>query len=104
VLINLLDNAVKYSPNGGRVLVSVTAPAARVRVTVEDAGLGIPSAEQKRIFEKFYRLDTPLSRAGGGTGLGLYITRELVRRMGGAISVDSEPGRGSTFIVDLPRA
>jgi PAS domain S-box-containing protein len=104
VLINLLDNAVKYSPNGGRVLVSVTAPAARVRVTVEDAGLGIPSAEQKRIFEKFYRLDTPLSRAGGGTGLGLYITRELVRRMGGAISVDSEPGRGSRFIVDLPRA
>jgi PAS domain S-box-containing protein len=104
VLINLLDNAVKYSPNGGRVLVSVTAPAARVRVTVEDAGLGIPSAEQKRIFEKFYRLDTPLSRAGGGTGLGLYITRELVRRMGGAISVDSEPGRGSTFSVDLPRA
>jgi len=104
VLMNLLDNAVKYSPNGGRVVVTVSAPAGRVRIAVKDSGVGIPSAEQQRIFEKFYRLDTQLTRAGGGTGLGLYITRELVRRMGGTISVESEPGRGSTFTVDLQRA
>jgi two-component system phosphate regulon sensor histidine kinase PhoR len=104
VLMNLLDNAVKYSPNGGRVLVTVSAPAGRVRIAVKDSGVGIPSAEQQRIFEKFYRLDTQLTRAGGGTGLGLYITRELVRRMGGTITVESEPGHGSTFTVDLPRA
>jgi len=103
VLVNLLDNAVKYSPRGGKVTLAVTGPANAVRIAVTDPGLGIPSAEQKRIFEKFYRLDTQLSRAGGGTGLGLYITRELVRRMDGAISVESEPGRGSTFTVDLPR-
>jgi len=104
VLMNLLDNAVKYSPNGGRVLVTVSAPAGHVRIAVKDSGVGIPSAEHQRIFAKFYRLDTELTRAGGGTGLGLYITRELVRRMGGTITVESEPGRGSTFTVDLPRA
>jgi PAS domain S-box-containing protein len=104
VLVNLLDNAIKYSPNGGQVLLTVTGPANGVRITVADSGLGIPSAEQQRIFEKFYRLDTQLSRAGGGTGLGLYITRELVRRMGGTIAVQSEPGVGSTFTVDLQRA
>jgi PAS domain S-box-containing protein len=104
VLVNLLDNAIKYSPNGGQVLLTVTGPATGVRITVADSGLGIPSAEQQRIFEKFYRLDTQLSRAGGGTGLGLYITRELVRRMGGTIAVQSEPGVGSTFTVDLQRA
>jgi two-component system sensor histidine kinase SenX3 len=75
-----------------------------VRLAVADRGLGIPSSERQRIFEKFYRLDNHLSRAGGGTGLGLYITRELVRRMGGTIAVESEPGRGSTFTVDLSRA
>jgi two-component system phosphate regulon sensor histidine kinase PhoR len=104
VLVNLLDNAVKYSPNGGRVLVTVSAPPNAVRLAVADRGLGIPSSERQRIFEKFYRLDNHLSRAGGGTGLGLYITRELVRRMGGTIAVESEPGRGSTFTVDLSRA
>jgi two-component system, OmpR family, phosphate regulon sensor histidine kinase PhoR len=104
VLLNLLDNAVKYSPNGGRVVLTVSAPTNGIRIAVADRGPGIPSAEQQRIFEKFYRLDTQLTRAGGGTGLGLYITRELVRRMGGTIGVESEPGRGSTFTVDLPRA
>jgi PAS domain S-box-containing protein len=104
VLVNLLDNAVKYSPGGGEVVLAVTGPDGAVRISVEDPGLGIPSAEQQRIFEKFYRLDTHLSRAGGGTGLGLYITRELVRRMGGTIAVHSEPGVGSTFTVDLQRA
>ena len=104
VLLNLLDNAVKYSPNGGQVVLTVSAPTNGIRIAVTDRGPGIPSSEQQRIFEKFYRLDTQLTRAGGGTGLGLYITRELVRRMGGTIGVESEPGRGSTFTVDLPRA
>ena len=104
VLVNLLDNAIKYSPEGGEVRLTVSGAPESVRFAVTDPGLGIPSAEQQRIFEKFYRLDTQLSRAGGGTGLGLYITRELVRRMGGTISVRSELGSGSTFTVELPRA
>jgi PAS domain S-box-containing protein len=104
VLVNLLDNAIKYSPAGGQVTVALEAEADAVRISVTDPGLGIPPAEQQRVFEKFYRLDTQLTRAGGGTGLGLYITRELVRRMGGTIAVSSEPGVGSTFTVDLPRA
>jgi signal transduction histidine kinase len=104
VLVNLLDNAVKYSPDGGQVTVSVESSSDAVRLSVTDQGLGIPPAEQQRVFEKFYRLDTQLTRAGGGTGLGLYITRELVRRMGGTIGVRSEPGVGSTFTVDLKPA
>jgi PAS domain S-box-containing protein len=104
VLVNLLDNAVKYSPDGGQVTVSVQSRPDVVRVSVTDQGLGIPLSEQQRVFEKFYRLDTQLTRAGGGTGLGLYITRELVRRMGGTIAVRSEPGVGSTFTVDLEPA
>ena len=104
VLVNLLDNAVKYSPSGGRVVLRVEDGARSVRLSVADEGVGIPAAEQQRVFEKFYRLDNQLTRAGGGTGLGLYITRELVRRMGGTIAVRSEPGAGSTFTVELPRA
>jgi two-component system phosphate regulon sensor histidine kinase PhoR len=104
VLVNLLDNAIKYSPQGGQVTLALKAETDAVRISVIDPGLGIPPAEQQRVFEKFYRLDTQLTRAGGGTGLGLYITRELVRRMGGTIAVSSEPGVGSTFTVELPRA
>jgi PAS domain S-box-containing protein len=104
VLVNLLDNAVKYSPDGGLVSAKVESTSDAVRISVADQGLGIPAAEHQRVFEKFYRLDTELSRAGGGTGLGLYITRELVRRMGGTVSVESEPGVGSTFTIELPRA
>jgi signal transduction histidine kinase len=104
VLVNLLDNAVKYSPDGGRIGAKVESTPDAVLISVADEGLGIPAAEQQRVFEKFYRLDTDVSRAGGGTGLGLYITRELVRRMGGTVSLKSEPGVGSTFTVELPRA
>jgi signal transduction histidine kinase len=75
-----------------------------VRFAVRDEGLGIPPNEQARIFDKFYRLDPDLTRGVGGTGLGLYICRELVRRMAGRISVESKPGEGSTFVVDLPIA
>jgi PAS domain S-box-containing protein len=104
VLVNLLDNAIKYSPDGGDVTVELAGGAARARVTVRDGGLGIPSGEQERIFEKFYRLDPALTRGVGGSGLGLYISRELVSRMGGTLTVRSEPGRGAAFVVDLPAA
>jgi len=104
VLVNLIDNAVKYSPDGGSVTVSTGPSEIGVRVEVVDEGIGIPLSEQGSVFEKFYRAD-PHQRAGpGGTGLGLYISRELVRRMGGTIGVRSRPGKGSTFFFELPAA
>ncbi|MBA2384637.1 MAG: GAF domain-containing protein [Actinobacteria bacterium] len=102
VLVNLVENAVKYSPQGGHVEVGVEPRDGRVRFSVRDRGLGIPAAEHGRIFEKFYRLDPNLSRGVGGTGLGLYICREILQRMGSRIQVDSEVGRGSTFSFELP--
>jgi signal transduction histidine kinase len=104
VLVNLVDNAVKYSPDGGEIRVEITSAGQLVRFAVHDRGLGIPQAEQRRIFDKFYRLDPQMTRGIGGTGLGLYICRELVRRMDGRIWVTSEPGRGSTFAFELPVA
>jgi PAS domain S-box-containing protein len=101
VLVNLLDNAVKYG-GAGRVAVRVAPAAAGVRIVVADQGPGITRGEQPRIFEKFYRGDPHLTRAPGGTGLGLYISRELVQRMGGRLDVDSEPGHGTSFVVELP--
>jgi PAS domain S-box-containing protein len=103
VLVNLIDNAVKYSPEGGEVVVSTVPAAASVRVEVADQGIGIPPAEQDAVFEKFYRGDPQHLAVPGGTGLGLYICRELVHRMGGTIGVRSRPGEGSTFWFDLPR-
>jgi PAS domain S-box-containing protein len=104
VLINLIDNAIKYSPEGGVVTVSLKREGGWGRLSVADEGLGIPSGEQRAIFEKFYRVDPALTHAPGGTGLGLYICRELVERMGGRIDVESEPGVGSIFTVELPLA
>jgi len=104
VLVNLLDNAVKYSPDGGEVRVELGSAPGLVTLTVRDDGLGIPPGEQDRIFEKFYRLDPALTRGVGGSGLGLYISRELVSRMGGRMSVRSRPGEGAAFTVELPAA
>jgi PAS domain S-box-containing protein len=104
ILMNLIENAVKYSPDGGRVEVGLESHENRVRVLVRDEGIGIPPGEEQRIFGKFYRVDPQLSRGVGGTGLGLYISRELVRRMQGRVSVASHEGKGSTFCVDLPLA
>jgi PAS domain S-box-containing protein len=104
VLTNLLDNAVKYSPDGGSVRIALGQSGNRIRFRIEDQGLGIPPTEQARIFEKFFRLDPNLTRGVGGTGLGLYICRELVDRMDGRIWVTSDGRRGSTFTVELPVA
>jgi two-component system sensor histidine kinase VicK len=102
VLLNLVDNAVKYSPDGGRIQIEVEQRDSGLRIAVRDQGLGIPHGEEQRIFGKFYRVDPQQSRGVGGTGLGLYISRELVRRMEGRVSVSSQEGQGSTFVVDLP--
>ena len=104
VLVNLVENAIKYSPNGGRIQVRIADAPDRVRIEVRDEGLGIPPSEQSRIFEKFYRLDAEMTRGVGGSGLGLYISREIVEQMGGVLSVNSRRGSGSTFTVTLPRA
>jgi PAS domain S-box-containing protein len=104
VLSNLLENAAKYSPDGGVVEVRLSRHGNAVRFSVRDEGIGIPAGEQRRIFEKFYRVDPNLSRGIGGTGLGLYICRELVRRMDGHIWVESREGEGSTFAFELPLA
>jgi PAS domain S-box-containing protein len=104
VLTNLIDNAVKYSPDGGDVRVRLEPAGKYVRFTVADEGLGIPPAEQSRIFEKFYRIDPDMAGGIGGTGLGLYISRELVRRVHGRIWVEANQGRGSVFHVEIPAA
>jgi signal transduction histidine kinase len=103
VLLNLVENAIKFSPGEARVEIALEAVRDDLlRFTVRDSGLGITAADQRRVFEKFYRADPQLTSGIGGTGLGLYICRELVRRMNGRIWVESEHGRGSTFFVELP--
>ncbi|MBZ5500039.1 MAG: PAS domain-containing protein [Acidobacteriia bacterium] len=104
VLQNLLDNAVRYSPTGGRIIVRAFVKDSEIVISVSDSGVGIPKAEQERIFERFYRADAARSREDGGTGLGLSIAKHLVEAHGGRIQVQSEVGIGSTFSVFLPRA
>jgi len=99
---NLLDNAVRYSPEGGRVDVRLAERDGRVVLEVEDTGIGIPTRDLPRIFERFYRVDRARSRETGGTGLGLSIARHVAERHGGRIEAESELGRGSTFRVTLP--
>jgi PAS domain S-box-containing protein len=102
VVANLVDNAVKYSPDGGEIHVSVTNSHRRIEIAVSDTGIGVPADAQARIFEKFFRADPNLSRGVGGTGLGLYIARQLTERMNGRLTLRSTAGRGSTFAVELP--
>jgi PAS domain S-box-containing protein len=104
VLANLVENAVKYSPGGGRVELRVEQRDGSIRFLISDEGLGIPPAERERVFEKFYRLDPNLTQGVGGTGLGLYICRELVSRMDGQIWVEPKTGPGTTVVVELPAA
>jgi two-component system phosphate regulon sensor histidine kinase PhoR len=104
ILLNLLDNAVKYTDPGGRVHISIECDADLLTVRVGDTGIGIPPADLGRIFERFYRVDKARSRTLGGTGLGLAIVKHLVQSLCGEISVESELGRASTFCFSLPRA
>lgn len=104
VLTNLLENALKYSPEGSRVTVRAERRGETVRTVVEDNGPGIEARHLPRLFERFYRVDAGRSRQVGGTGLGLAIVKHLAEAMGGVAGVDSALGRGSRFWVDLPRA
>jgi len=101
---NLVDNAIKYTPAGGRVTVRAEARAGRVRILVEDSGPGIPREHHARLFERFYRVDDARSRDLGGTGLGLAIVKHLALANGGDVSVESDVGKGSRFIIALPQA
>jgi signal transduction histidine kinase len=103
VLVILLDNAVRYTPAGGRIHVQARADGREAVLTVHDTGIGIPEEALPRVFERFYRADDARNRQSGGVGLGLAIARELVTRHSGRISVTSTEGAGSTFTVRLPR-
>lgn len=102
VLFNLLDNAVRHTPAGGRVMVRAQAQERSMLLSVEDTGPGIPEDQRARVFERFYRVDASRSRDGGGTGIGLAIARSIVEGHAGRIWVDEAPGGGSRFNVELP--
>jgi signal transduction histidine kinase len=103
VIINLLDNAIRYTNAGGHVQVSLLATASQARLVVRDTGIGIASEHLPHLFERFYRADPARRRTGGsGTGLGLAIVAWIVQEHGGAIGVESQVGRGSCFTVTLP--
>jgi signal transduction histidine kinase len=104
VITNLVENAVKYSPSGDRVRLSVYAQNGRVLVDVADAGPGIPVDQQRLIFEKFGRARTPGGPGKPGTGLGLFIARSIAEVHGGTLEVRSAPERGTTFTLALPAA
>jgi len=103
VLMNLIDNAIKYTPPEGKIEIFAKEKKYFVEVAVRDTGIGIPKKHIDRIFERFYRVDKARSREEGGTGLGLSIVKHIVKNMGGEIWVESEPGKGSTFIFTLPK-
>jgi signal transduction histidine kinase len=102
VLIHLIDNAIHYSYSEQPITIKLNQSKQQATIQVCDRGCGIPSSQQGRIFEPFYRVDQSRSKTTGGSGLGLAIAKSLVVRMGGQISVWSEPGQGSTFTVTLP--
>jgi two-component system phosphate regulon sensor histidine kinase PhoR len=104
ILINLLDNAVKFTPVGGRVTVTAAVRGEMVEVRVTDTGVGIPSHDLPRITERFYRVDKARSRELGGTGLGLAIVKHLVQAHDGELRIESEPNRGTTVRFTLPVA
>jgi signal transduction histidine kinase len=104
IMINLISNAVKFTPAGGRVRVSCTLRKASVSIHVEDNGPGIPREKQETVFEPFVQLDRGLTRTTDGTGLGLAISRGLARGMGGDVQLRSDVGVGSVFTVTIPLA
>jgi two-component system phosphate regulon sensor histidine kinase PhoR len=102
LLINLLDNAIKYTPAGGRIKVEAEPAQQGIKVTVSDTGIGIPEESLPRLFERFYRVDKARSREMGGTGLGLAIVKHILELHGGSIEVSSQLGRGTVFTFYLP--
>ncbi len=100
--LNLVENAIKYTPAGGKVELSLTSGDGFASLTVQDTGIGIAAADQERIFERFVRLDAARARETGGTGLGLSIARAIVVAHGGTLDVQSEAGSGSRFTMRLP--
>jgi signal transduction histidine kinase len=104
ILQNLLDNAVRHTPRGGRISIKAARLGSEIVISVADTGAGIPKTEQERIFERFYRADSARSREEGGTGLGLSIAKHMAEAHGGRIQLQSEVGNGSTFLVFLPYA
>ncbi len=103
VLVNLLGNAVKYTPAGGRVTFRVNITDQQIEISVEDTGVGIAEDELAKVFDKFFRSQDPRVQEQTGTGLGLALAQEVVRLHGGQITVESEINKGSTFSVLLPR-
>ena len=101
---NLVDNAIRYTKPGGRVDVTLSSEDKEVVLSVADTGVGIPTRELPRIFERFYRVDRARSRETGGTGLGLSIVKHVIENHGGTVNVTSELGRGTRFEVRLPAA
>jgi two-component system phosphate regulon sensor histidine kinase PhoR len=104
VLVNLLDNALNYTPDRGSVTFSASEEGEMIRIAVSDTGIGIPGKDLPRLFERFYRVDASRSRDKGGTGLGLSIGRHIIQLHGGTMTVESAPGKGSTFSFTLPKA
>jgi len=102
VLTNLVENAIKFSPQGGAIIIKGKTSGNEVLVTVVDEGIGIPLRDQKRVFDRFYRVEAGSARPARGTGLGLYICKSLVEVHGGRIWVESELGKGSLFTFSLP--
>ncbi len=105
VLTNLIGNAIKYSPDGGQIkVIGELGKNETARLTVSDQGIGIPTADHERIFERFYRVDNGLARQTPGTGLGLFLVKAVIEAHGGRVSVKSAPGKGSLFLIELPIA
>jgi signal transduction histidine kinase len=104
LLMNLLHNAVKFSPEGGTVTVTTDEHPDGVVISVTDQGVGIPKKDQARVFERFYKVDRARQRGQGGTGLGLAIARHIAEAHGGRIWLESDEGKGSTFSFSLPFA
>ena len=102
--MNIVSNAIKYTPDGGRIDIAAGADKESVWVRVQDNGIGIPKQDLPRLFERFYRVDKARSRESGGTGLGLSIAKEILNQHQGRIEIDSVYGSGTTVTISLPAA